>query len=237
MERSSALSPSSQGSSFWPRLHLFELTDQAWRPRALRDHLTDYLATVVDRMGIFDPAADVIARGLEASGSDEVLDLASGGGGPLARLRPLVERKLGRSIRVRQSDKFPNVRAAERAQAARLETWMLRWMRCGRLRSCSGCARCSTRSTTSGRRMLARCSRMLRLGVFPLVCSRWLSFARGDSRGAVRATARARLHSAHPAADSAAAVLYLSRARGSSPSSGMGWFRSCGHIGPRSFGA
>lgn len=122
MERSSTLSPPSQGpASLWPRLHLFELTDQAWCPRALRDHLTDYLATVVDRMGIFDPAADVIARGLEASGLDEVLDLASGGGGPLARLRPLMERKLGRSIRVRQSDKFPNVRAAERAHSAGLE--------------------------------------------------------------------------------------------------------------------
>lgn len=105
----------------WPRLHLFELTDQAWCPRALRDHLTDYLATVVDRMGIFDSAADVIARGLEAAGSEEVLDLASGGGGPLARLRPLVERKLGRPIHVRQSDKFPNTRARERANAAGLE--------------------------------------------------------------------------------------------------------------------
>ncbi|XXF76347.1 hypothetical protein P2318_25260 [Myxococcaceae bacterium GXIMD 01537] len=112
MERSSAL---------WPRLHLFELMDHAWCPPALRDHMTDYLGTISDRMGIFDSAADVIARGLEATGSGELLDMASGGGGPLARLRPLVERKLGRSIRVRQSDKFPNARARERAHAAGLE--------------------------------------------------------------------------------------------------------------------
>ncbi len=123
MELSSTLSPSppSSPSARWPRLHLFELMDHAWCPRPLRDHMTDYLATVVDRMGIFDAAADVIARGLDAAGSDELLDLASGGGGPLARLRPLVERGLGRSIRVRQSDKFPNVRARERASAAGLE--------------------------------------------------------------------------------------------------------------------
>jgi hypothetical protein len=123
MDISSAMSPASPPSPSprWPRLHLFELTDQDWCPRALRDHLTDYLATVVDRMGLFDPAAEVIARGLEAAGSDELLDLASGGGGPLARLRPLIERRLGRSIRVRQSDKFPNARARERANAAGLE--------------------------------------------------------------------------------------------------------------------
>jgi hypothetical protein len=121
MERSSTLPVSQQPRPLWPRLHLFELLDQDWCPAALRDHMTDYLATVSERMGIFDSAVDVIARGLEASGSDEVLDLGSGGGGPLPRLRPLLERKLGRPVRVRLSDKFPNDKARQRASAAGVE--------------------------------------------------------------------------------------------------------------------
>ncbi len=105
----------------WPRLHLFELLDQEWYPASLRDHCTNYLATVSQRMGIFDAAAPLLLRGLEAGGTDTVLDLGSGGGGPLPRLGTLLAREHGRQVRVMQSDLFPNARARERALAAGVE--------------------------------------------------------------------------------------------------------------------
>lgn len=107
--------------TLWPRLHLFELLDQEWYPAALRDHCTHYLATLSLRMGLFDAAAPVLLRGLEAGGTGTVLDLGSGGGGPLPRLGALLEREHGRKVRVVQSDLFPNARARERAITAGAE--------------------------------------------------------------------------------------------------------------------
>ncbi|HEX8701845.1 MAG TPA: hypothetical protein VF815_23660 [Myxococcaceae bacterium] len=104
-----------------PRLHLFELIDQEWYPTALRDHCTNYLATVSQRMGIFDSVAPLLLRGLEAAGTDSVLDLGSGGGGPLPRLRDLLRKEHGREVRVQQSDLFPNAHARQRALAAGAE--------------------------------------------------------------------------------------------------------------------
>jgi SAM-dependent methyltransferase len=105
----------------WPRLHLFELLDQDWYPSVLRDHATNYLATISLRMGLFDAMAPLLLRGLEAGGTDTVLDLGSGGGGPLPRLRDLLAREQGRKLHVVQSDLFPNARARERAAAAGAE--------------------------------------------------------------------------------------------------------------------
>ncbi|MCY1014636.1 hypothetical protein [Pyxidicoccus sp. MSG2] len=100
-----------------PRLHLFEFTDQPWWPAALRDLATDYLHTVSTRLGVFDAAAAVLARGLRAAEGSEVLDLASGGRGPLPRLRQLLAERHGVEARVVLSDKYPNALAAERARA------------------------------------------------------------------------------------------------------------------------
>jgi hypothetical protein len=100
-----------------PRLHLFELTDQAWWPDALRDLATDYLHTVSARLGLFDAAAEVLARGLQASGGGELVDLASGGRGPLPRLRRLLAERHGVDARVVLTDKYPNAQAAAHARA------------------------------------------------------------------------------------------------------------------------
>jgi hypothetical protein len=100
-----------------PRLHLFELLDQEWYPRALRELGTDYLHTVSERMGLFDGATEVLARALRASGTGELLDLGSGGSGPLPRLCRLLESEHGLKPRVVLSDLYPTPQAAERARA------------------------------------------------------------------------------------------------------------------------
>jgi hypothetical protein len=100
-----------------PRLHLFELMDLDWYPRALRDLGTDYLETLSTRMGMFDGAVDVLARALRASERQELIDLGSGGGGPLPRLREQLASRHGLKPQVVLTDLYPNARAAERARA------------------------------------------------------------------------------------------------------------------------
>ncbi|SET18667.1 hypothetical protein [Stigmatella erecta] len=115
------MSDTASSRSRWPRLHLFELIDQAWCPPAVRDHATNYLATVSQKMGLFDAVAPLLQRGLTAGATDALLDLGSGGGGPLPRLKELLAREHGLQARVLQSDLFPNAWAQARAQAAGVE--------------------------------------------------------------------------------------------------------------------
>lgn len=77
---------------------------------------TDYLHTVSTRLGLYDGAVDVLARGLKSSGSNHLLDLGSGGRGPLPHLKRLLTEKHGVNPRVLLSDKYPHADAAEHAR-------------------------------------------------------------------------------------------------------------------------
>jgi hypothetical protein len=99
-----------------PRLHLFELEDQPWFPRRVRDLATDYLEYIQARFELHRPAANLLEEALRATGATTVIDLGSGGGGPVAAIskafraeRPEVVFKL--------TDRFPN-EAAFRRRAA-----------------------------------------------------------------------------------------------------------------------
>ena len=96
------------------RFHLFEIEDQPWCPRVLRDALTDYLRFVMDRFEPYAPAVPLLADALERLGETRVVDLCSGGGGPwLSLLRRL--RAEGRTgVRVRLTDYYPNRPAFQR---------------------------------------------------------------------------------------------------------------------------
>ena len=71
-----------------PRLHLFEFIDQPWLPAPLRRGEVDYLRTVLDRVRPYDSVAPQLAELLRAAGSDQVVDLCSGTGGPWRTLLP-----------------------------------------------------------------------------------------------------------------------------------------------------
>lgn len=94
------------------RLQLVELEDLPWFPATLRDMATDYLQIMLHISNPYAPAAARLRRALEAVGGGEILDIASGGGGPWSRLLPLLED----SARVTLSDRYPNVAAFEQAR-------------------------------------------------------------------------------------------------------------------------
>ncbi|MGH0034549.1 MAG: hypothetical protein ACQGVK_05940 [Myxococcota bacterium] len=94
------------------RIHAFELEDQSWFPAVLRDAGTAYLRFVGDRTGQADNVRPVIESALERSGESRILDLCSGGGGPVLGVARAL-REAGRPVEVTLTDFFPNAPARQ----------------------------------------------------------------------------------------------------------------------------
>ena len=98
------------------RIHLFELEDQAWFPAAIRNLATDYLHFVQTAVALHRPMAPLVADALRAGRTTQIVDLCSGGAGPLPELlRDLAGRGIHATATL--TDLFPNVPAFERAVA------------------------------------------------------------------------------------------------------------------------
>jgi len=93
-----------------PRLHLFELEDQPWFSAVVRDFATDYLHFIESRFSLHRPVVPLLAEALRITNSDHVVDLCSGGAGPI----PALARDLaaeGTPARFTLTDRFPNLDA------------------------------------------------------------------------------------------------------------------------------
>jgi hypothetical protein len=89
-----------------PRLHLFEFLDQSWLPELLRRGEVDYLRVVLDRARPYDGMATQLAALLRMSGTNQVVDLCSGTGGPWRTLLPVL-RKMNPDAEVVLTDLHP----------------------------------------------------------------------------------------------------------------------------------
>jgi hypothetical protein len=99
------------------RLHLLELEDQAWFPAIVRDLATDYLQFAQTATGIHKAMTPVIREALVAAGVTHIIDLCSGGSGPLIALLDDL-RQSGVPATATLTDLFPNLPAFERAAGA-----------------------------------------------------------------------------------------------------------------------
>ena len=99
-----------------PRLHLFELEDQRWFPDVLRDLATDWLHFAESALGMHRPVVPTLRDALLESDSRQIIDLCSGGSGPMFPLQEAL-RAEGLSVRATLTDKFPNLEAFERARS------------------------------------------------------------------------------------------------------------------------
>lgn len=101
------------------RIHWFEFEDLPGLPRAIRDAITDLLEHQLRAYRIYDPVCDrlwALTGGLD--GTIPLVDLCSGGGGPIARVQHLLARRGGGLDKVVLTDKFPNAEAFARRHAA-----------------------------------------------------------------------------------------------------------------------
>jgi hypothetical protein len=99
------------------RVHLFEIHDQPWFPDFLRDQVTDALQMLLNTARIYRPVVPCLAEAIGRAGTNCVLDLCSGAGGPWNWLHDVLQRALGRTLYVMLTDKYPNAVAAGRAAA------------------------------------------------------------------------------------------------------------------------
>jgi hypothetical protein len=84
------------------RLHLFEIHDQSWCPRSLRDALTDFLQFTINLGRTYAPVAPLLRDAVARAGATRVVDLCSGAGGPWRGLRQEIP------VPVVLTDKYPN---------------------------------------------------------------------------------------------------------------------------------
>lgn len=91
------------------RIHLFEFEDLAWFPDTIRKGMTDYLRYLLGNLlNYYKPVIPIIDEGLQQTGSNRIIDLASGGGGAIAQVSEELIAYRGGKIRIMLTDKYPN---------------------------------------------------------------------------------------------------------------------------------
>lgn len=94
------------------RLHLFEFEDLTWFPGLWRNYGTDFLQFLSNTTKLYKPAIPILEKGLEKSGSHQITDLGSGGGGGLLWLNEALK-KHNPGLKILLTDYFPNIAAFE----------------------------------------------------------------------------------------------------------------------------
>ncbi|WP_213807220.1 hypothetical protein [Granulicella sp. dw_53] len=98
------------------RIELIEIHDHPRFPDHLRNLFTDALQALWELGNSYGPITSLLHDALASAGTVEVLDLCSGGGGPWQRLAEKLEQAFRLPVRVRLSDRYPNLEAFKRAR-------------------------------------------------------------------------------------------------------------------------
>lgn len=100
------------------RIHLFEFEDQKWFPTFLRNYLTDFLQFGSNKFNMYSGIVPILKKGLEKSTSNQIIDLASGGGGGLISLsKELLQQNP--NLKILLTDFYPNKTAFDLQEVSR----------------------------------------------------------------------------------------------------------------------
>lgn len=97
------------------RIHLFEFEDLAWFPDFLRNYGTDFLQFLSNITNMFHPVIPILQKILEKSGTTQIIDLGSGGEGPIPKLNHILK-KHNPGLQILLTDYFPNIDSLELAK-------------------------------------------------------------------------------------------------------------------------
>lgn len=102
------------------RVHLFEWEDQPWLPRVFRDYTTDHLRFGLESDDMAEAHRAIAIRlkkAMEQIETREIVDLCSGGGGPLLAVQRRLASEMAFPARVTLTELYPNVSAFQRIEA------------------------------------------------------------------------------------------------------------------------
>lgn len=95
------------------RIHVFEFEDFPWFPHWIRTLMTRYIVAIHKMLGSSKDLAGLIAKALPHVKQPRVIDLCSGGGGPMEDVAHLLKTQYGvKDLTVTLSDLYPNLKAA-----------------------------------------------------------------------------------------------------------------------------
>lgn len=92
------------------RMHLFEIEDQSWFPKFLRNYMTDFLQFVANKTDLYKGVLPIFLEALNKSGETKIIDLCSGGGGGLLKISEHIH-KYNPEIKITMTDYYPNIAA------------------------------------------------------------------------------------------------------------------------------
>lgn len=96
------------------RTHVFEFEDAPWFPAALRNPMTNLIVVLSRLLGVPQVMSALVRDALAEAGTDQIVDLGSGGGGTM----PDVLEALGRDdVSLVLTDLHPNAEASARLNA------------------------------------------------------------------------------------------------------------------------
>jgi hypothetical protein len=90
---------------------LFEFEDMPRFPDTIRRSMVDYLSFILLKADVYKPIVPLIAECLEHAGEKRVLDMCSGGGGPMLQVQANLEAVMQKPVPFTLTDKFPNISA------------------------------------------------------------------------------------------------------------------------------
>lgn len=96
------------------RIQAIEFEDYPWFPRQWRNFMTDFFHYQMKTFNLYRPAVDLLAQALRQTGKRQIVDMCSGGSGPLALIQKQLKQQHGLDVPVRLTDKYPNLPAFEK---------------------------------------------------------------------------------------------------------------------------
>jgi hypothetical protein len=97
------------------RFQAIEFEDYKWFPQFLRDYMTDFFHFQMDTFNLYEPVMEPLSELLEATGYSNIIDLCSGGSGPLPSIQKQLKDGYNREVQITLTDFYPNIPAFERA--------------------------------------------------------------------------------------------------------------------------
>ncbi len=97
------------------RFQAIEFEDYDWFPTTLRNFMTDVYHQNMIQFKLYNCIAPLLKSAMLKSGHNTIIDLCSGGSGPLAQIQQALS-DLDHEVTVTLSDKYPNIPAFKRMQ-------------------------------------------------------------------------------------------------------------------------